>query len=214
MILDIDNPFGFPSWKTGNRRLEIYCHGFGSTVFVAVHFGMCLGNRRHYFQSTFTLRYARTYWCQTFRNSKIWCLEFGCFHWKPNLLWNCFLNLTKNEIYDVNTLNSTYRVPFLSISNPRIRICFTANFSVSNIREWMPYAKKCCDDFVNHGYEKNIKFNFHMFFYTMIKLEWIEVTKWKVRIQFHFFCALLDVPCVMSMFQVFMRKLIRWLKLN
>ena len=91
MILDIDNPFGFASWKSGNRRLEIYCHGFGSTVFVAVHFGMCLGNRRHYFQSTFTLRYARTYWCQTFRNSKIWCLEFGCFHWKPNLLWNCFL---------------------------------------------------------------------------------------------------------------------------
>ena len=74
--------------------------------------------------------------------------------------------------------------------------------------------KKCCDDFVNHGYERNIKFNIHMFFYTMIELEWIEVTKWKVRIQFHFFLCIVDVPCVMFISQVFMRKLIRWLKLN
>ena len=58
-------------WTTGNRRLEIYCHGLGSLVLVAVYIGMHYGDGWNYSESSITLWYERTYWCEAFRNSKI-----------------------------------------------------------------------------------------------------------------------------------------------
>ena len=59
------------SYKTGNRGLEIYCHGLGSLVLVAVYIGMHYGDGWNYSESSITLWYERTYWCEAFRNSKI-----------------------------------------------------------------------------------------------------------------------------------------------
>ena len=60
--------------KTGNRRLEIYCHGLGSLVLVAVYIGMHNGDGWNYSESSIALWYERTYWCEAFRNSKIYNL--------------------------------------------------------------------------------------------------------------------------------------------
>ena len=57
--------------KTGNRGLEIYCHGLGSLVLVAVYIGMHNGDGWNYSESSIALWYERTYWCEAFRNSKI-----------------------------------------------------------------------------------------------------------------------------------------------
>ena len=77
-ILRTNNQFGITHfghrlhlWTTGNRRLEIYCHGLGSLVLVAVYIGMHYGDGWNYSESSITLWYERTYWCEAFRNSKI-----------------------------------------------------------------------------------------------------------------------------------------------
>ena len=62
--------------NTGNRGLEIHCHGFGSAVFVAVYIGMCLGYRWHNTKSTFTLWHAWAHRCKIFRNPQVWGLKF------------------------------------------------------------------------------------------------------------------------------------------
>ena len=60
--------------QTGNRRLEIYCNGLGSLVLVAVYIGMHNGHGWNYSESSIALWYERTYWCEAFRNSKIYNL--------------------------------------------------------------------------------------------------------------------------------------------
>ena len=60
--------------QTGNRRLEIYCNGLGSLVVVAVYIGMHNGDGWNYSESSIALWYERTYWCEAFRNSKIYNL--------------------------------------------------------------------------------------------------------------------------------------------
>lgn len=78
---------------TGNRGLEIYCHGFGSTVFVAVYIGMCHGNRWHYSESTFTLWHERAHWWKSVWNPKVWHLNQVQQSWKQT--WQ-LANILKN----------------------------------------------------------------------------------------------------------------------